>query len=170
MNKKTTCFWGCKIYIFRACPTWNLAENQEEEEDAVNKDISRLMKSWHLKKQKEKNTPFYITPVFFFFSLKPVLLSSVVSISALLHSQDEKLEGQKDEERAGEEEKREIFQLAAVWTRGSSSMTKKYIHRQSVNFAPYLSLPPWRAVSINNTWELGESIRGYPCGEESDVG
>lgn len=39
-----------------------------------------------------------------------------------------------------------------------------------MNFAPYLSLPPWRAVSINNTWELGESIRGYPCGEESDGG
>lgn len=39
-----------------------------------------------------------------------------------------------------------------------------------MNFAPYLSLPPWRAVSINNTWELGESIRGYPCEEESDGG
>lgn len=88
MNKKNNLFWGGKVFLFRACPTWNLAE-----EDAVNKDISRLMKSWHLKKQKEKNTPFYITPVFFFFSLKPVLLSSVVSISALFHSQDEKLEG-----------------------------------------------------------------------------
>lgn len=91
MNKKNNLFLGGKVFLFRACPTWNLAENQEE--DAVNKDISRLMKSWHLKKQKEKNTPFYITPVFFFFSLKPVLLSSVVSISALFHSQDEKLEG-----------------------------------------------------------------------------
>lgn len=39
-----------------------------------------------------------------------------------------------------------------------------------MNFAPYLSLPPWRAVSINNTWEPEECIRGYPCGEESDGG
>lgn len=37
----------------------------------------------------------------------------------------------------------------------NSSMTKKYIPHQSVNFAPYLSLPPWRAVSINNAWVLG---------------
>lgn len=57
MNKKNNLFLGGKVFLFRACPTWNLAENQEEEEDAVNKDISRLMKSWHLKKQKEKIPP-----------------------------------------------------------------------------------------------------------------
>lgn len=69
MNKKNNLFLGGKVFLFRACPTWNLAENQEEEEDAVNKDISRLMKSWHLKKQKEKKYPllYYTSFLFLFF-------------------------------------------------------------------------------------------------------
>lgn len=44
--------------------------------------------------------------------------------------------------------------------KGSSSMTKKYTERSAVDGAPYLSLPPWRAASINKTWEPGESISG----------
>lgn len=98
-------------------------KRQDKEEDKK--------KNGSVGKQNKGHVSTYLVQ---YFPFRLHLLSdfSVVNFSSSAAGgekvEKKKKEKTKSERRGGKEKKREIFQLAAVWTGGSSSMTKKYIH------------------------------------------